>query len=789
MLVKSSFKTYFSNTKNAPSTDISRWGKKTLSFEEALDQLKGSTGSSTECVAFRTLGRCRKQIKLIDPHHVFIARLNDGNITEEKTVVCLIDLMLCPEHWAQTVFHYSLYLNWLNSHGLKPDTQYYENIVVDYEAARAIEDRTTCLTEDTSVEADAEVVDTPSVSSLQKAERATTPSNERSNNPSIVNSTGSVDIPIIVELESKTETDQVAPWTQPASANISTTDNDTVPERSDNDHSSDSRAPADDSRMPVGNTDSEDTGAVPNLQSYASLGFGVAKLEIMHRENLRCIAMLTDGWRCSELIPGRSVEKAQDILTSTTTFDKDQLENIARAVLCSGHGICLPGMYADTWSVFTMQRLPAEEALLRFQFTFEDSQLQETLERARSASELHKPASLPPSFGSNQIEKFDFSFCSVLPFRESGKSNLPVTSGRFPLSNVIARNAYDPIGEMQPKPCSFSPGTTLEISLPVPVSSLPNGKQNADNEDIALAPLIRVQNPLPKKIVLIQIPHQIRSVPFIRVRLPPGSSGVLSERKKISTLFNHQKSPDKDTAEQHNGIENGKSVGFGCNSTSIRQLTSNLKRKLTPHNLDLPTSRLSSDTDLASIITAPTYPGGYVNIFKSQRLGLVKIGTRVTITDAINPLPSYCRLGTLREIATIARYRCKFPERAERLAQMELSAFRWIPECKECKELSAEDLHEHQCWFEVAADLAVKSAEMWAKFVDQAYSDSGRMLPEWEEAVKVLPQPSGWGRKEEVPYLQQEKEASLIQEKLKAWMVEWMAKIGQHGLINGSVGS
>jgi hypothetical protein len=255
MSAKSSLETYFSSTKNAQSTDIPWWRKKTLSFEEALVQLKRSTGSSTECVAYRTLGRCRKQIKLIDSHHAFIARLNDGNITEEKTAVSLIDLMLCPEHWAQTVFHFSLYLNWLNSHGPKPNKKYYENIVVDYEAARAIEDRTTCLPEDTSVVEDAEVVDTPSVSSLETAEWATTPSNERSNNPSP----------------------------------------------------------------------------------------GVSKL--------------------------------------------------------TGHGLSISS----------------------------------DLERVRSASELREPASLPPSFGSNQIEKFDFSFCSVLPLREGSKSNLPVTFGKFPI--------------------------------------------------------------------------------------------------------------------------------------------------------------------------------------------------------------------------------------------------------------------------------------------------------------------------------------------------------------------
>jgi hypothetical protein len=331
---------------------------------------------------------------------------------------------------------------------------------------------------------------------------------------------------------------------------------------------------------------------------------------------------------------------------------------------------------------------------------------------------------------------------------------------------------------MQPKLCGSSPGAAREISLPFSTSPLPDGKPNADNEDIPLAPLIRVPNPSYGKIVVIQIPYRIPTGHIIPVRLPPNPCGVPSKDKKMSARLDHPKSPEKDITEQLNNNKKAKSLGCDWTSTSTQQLTSNLKSKPTPHTLGLPTNRFTSNTDLASIITAPTYPSGYVYVFKSQRLSRVKFGTRVTITDAIKPPPFHCGLEAHQDIATVAGYRCKFPERAERLAQMELSRFREILACRDCKELSAEDLHEHQSWFEVAADVAVKSAEMWAKFVNQAYADSGRILPEWEKAVKVLPQPSEWGSKEEVPYLQQEREASLIQERLKAWMEEWMATIG-----------
>jgi hypothetical protein len=407
MSVKSSFKTIFSGTKSAQSADRPRWRKKTLSFEEALDQLKRLTGSSTECVAFRTLGRCRKQIKLIDSHHGFIARLNDRHITEEKTAVGLIALMLCPEHWAETAFNYSLYLDWLNARVLKPDNQYYEDIVVEYESVIAVEDMETSLQEDTSVAADVELVESHSVSSLDTKQRPFTPDSERSYNSSIVNSTRSADIPITVEPESTTEADQATPWTQSTSEEISTTDNDIVSEPSDDDQRSDCSSPADDSWTPA-NIDLDGTRAVTSLQSYASLEFGVAKLEIMHRENLQCIAMTTDGWRCSELIPGRSVEQARDTLTSTMMPDTNQLEDIARGVLCSGHAIRLPEIYADSWSVFIRQRLPTEEAISRFQFTSEDQEVQWAPGGVKAESDTRRSGGVQTDFGNSQKAQSDF---------------------------------------------------------------------------------------------------------------------------------------------------------------------------------------------------------------------------------------------------------------------------------------------------------------------------------------------------------------------------------------------
>jgi hypothetical protein len=330
---------------------------------------------------------------------------------------------------------------------------------------------------------------------------------------------------------------------------------------------------------------------------------------------------------------------------------------------------------------------------------------------------------------------------------------------------------------MQSKTHGSSPRVVPKESPAVLASTLPNGKRNADNEDIPLAPRIKVPNPSYGKTVAIQISiqlsHQLRAGEFIRVRLPPNPAGVPTREKTISTPSDYQKPPDKGTAELQNSIEKGSSLGFDWTPTSTQLSTSNLKREAPPQKLVFPTSH-----DFVSLIKTPTRPGGYVYVVKSQRLDYVKIGSRVTVPDAINPSSTSCALKALQEAAIIAGFHCRFPERAERLAHMELSPFSKITRCLECRWVSLEDMHEHRSWFEIESEVAVKSAEMWAKFVDQAYADCGTILPKWETAVKDCPLSSEWDRMEDLSRSERESKARLIQEKLEAWMKKWMVIIG-----------
>ena len=48
--------------------------------------------------------------------------------------------------------------------------------------------------------------------------------------------------------------------------------------------------------------DLPETSVLVGMESYASIEFGVANLEIMYQERLKCIAMTSKGWRCPMFI-------------------------------------------------------------------------------------------------------------------------------------------------------------------------------------------------------------------------------------------------------------------------------------------------------------------------------------------------------------------------------------------------------------------------------------------------------------------------------------------------------
>ena len=105
-----------------------------------------------------------------------------------------------------------------------------------------------------------------------------------------------------------------------------------------------------------------------SAESYASIELGVAKLEIVYQENLKCIAMTSNGWRCEETIHEDQLLKARELLSSSATSEAElDIELLPRLVLCPGHALGeIPRAYSERWTTFTDHRLPKEEAMSRF---------------------------------------------------------------------------------------------------------------------------------------------------------------------------------------------------------------------------------------------------------------------------------------------------------------------------------------------------------------------------------------------------------------------------------------
>lgn len=110
------------------------------------------------------------------------------------------------------------------------------------------------------------------------------------------------------------------------------------------------------------------TSILNGIDSYASLELGVAKIEIMHQENLKCIAMTSDGWRCQEVIDEEQLLEAREHLSSSIHSERGfDFYILSGLVLCPDHALGeLPQVYADKWSAFAAQRLSKEEAMSRF---------------------------------------------------------------------------------------------------------------------------------------------------------------------------------------------------------------------------------------------------------------------------------------------------------------------------------------------------------------------------------------------------------------------------------------
>lgn len=123
--------------RNSHETNKPRLKRRAIPFNDAFKDLRASKTGFATCAAFHSFGRCRKEIALGDSS--FLANLDQLNMADVQTPIKLMPLILCSNHWEKTIYYNALFLDWLSVHGSQHNKQYFENIVIDYQSAIAIE--------------------------------------------------------------------------------------------------------------------------------------------------------------------------------------------------------------------------------------------------------------------------------------------------------------------------------------------------------------------------------------------------------------------------------------------------------------------------------------------------------------------------------------------------------------------------------------------------------------------------------------------------------------------------
>jgi hypothetical protein len=123
--------------KNSQETNKPRSRRRVIPFDEALQGWRTSKTGIVTCAAYNAFGKCRKEITLGD--FSFLVKLDQLDMADVQTPIKLMPLMLCSNHWEKTIYYNALFLDWLSVYGPQHSNQYFENIVIDYQSAIAIE--------------------------------------------------------------------------------------------------------------------------------------------------------------------------------------------------------------------------------------------------------------------------------------------------------------------------------------------------------------------------------------------------------------------------------------------------------------------------------------------------------------------------------------------------------------------------------------------------------------------------------------------------------------------------
>jgi hypothetical protein len=503
------------------------------------------------------------------------------------------------------------------------------------------------------------------------------------------------------------------------------------------------------------------------MESYASIELGVAKIEIMYQEDLKCIAMTSNGWRCQEIIFEEPLLQARELLSSSVKSEGElDTEILPRLVLCPGHARGeLPRIYSERWAAFAEQRLPKEEAMSKFNADFWMSV--QFFDNARSVepafpNRMRRPRS-ESHISAWQSEKHDF----VNAGRPGGDSlrpplNVPSDFQRHEFEFSLPDNSAQPKFTKTSKNRNFlknqgahriSPEEWRQVFLTTP--NVPAAVAAAPQP--ALASLSTASGLKPTDTSTM-------SEAFNCLRLTSELPQPVADASSVLQAVTEEVTPLEAQTRAQNAPP-----GMSATPPLSEEAT---KSSTVSH------SQETIDSNLIKEMTSPIPHGGYVYILKSFERNLVKIGKYTDLNLLLQQIKVECQLKSLVPVEVGSIY-VKHPERVAKLVHLELQNFRARTTCQHQHGASDEAVEqEHTQWFDVLESVAVRSVKLWRDFVNLAYTTEGAVSKDWAGYITTLPKPSSL----EILYLEKglgdgdETEIKLHHELRLLRYTEWVAQ-------------
>jgi hypothetical protein len=513
-----------------------------------------------------------------------------------------------------------------------------------------------------------------------------------------------------------------------------------------------------------------ETAVLMSMDAFASIEFGVAKLEIAYQDNLRCIAMTSEGWRCQGIIHHAQLHKARDLLSSLVVSGTEvDMVLLPPLVLCPGHAQGdLPRIYAESWTSFAEQRLPKEEAMRKFNADFWLSvQFFPTQKHGEPVLSSSKESQFSPEGRALEAKRSRSASNLSARLREHNDSVKDQSTGRdslFPPLEAPLGYRGQEFDFSEPKmrftvaeweavfgnPAFGEEQSTVKINNDTlrearSADGLRTSSGNFDSSNFT-SPSVPVPQPaLDESRMAVKLDDGAATASDLK---PPDTSVTMPDAFTSLKIADEVPQPTQDTSSASNaaienikvadqpGTENAKT---GLNTSP--DLSQEAANKWT--RADCQSMVDGNYSNLMKKFTSPISRAGWVYIFKSHEGKLVKVSRETDIQCRSLQIHFGCKLPVCDECEVESR--CIWnPERVLELVHLELQDFQAKTTCihyQESRNVTTLEM-EHRQWFDVPKAVVIASLELWSGFVKMAYHADGTITEYWKRKTSMLPKPS-----------------------------------------------